>query len=350
MGVITKEIHSIGVNFELTPEEQKNKLQQISDNSIRKVQEQESLESKEAELFGLNIPSNKQDKEVALADNYWLSQQSLQRCIQAYLVKQLGTSQEYLKGDEALKTLRLNQGARNKLLEDHRDLTKTVDSLTRSWVKWLKEANTSMKVTFDQDAAIKHTSATLLSVSHPFVQQASKHLEVKNCAFTKLMVVSDELPHGEHLFCIYHWNKQGIKKDETLVPIASNPAVTKNLFKLVQSSTTYNEGVLPKLSDFNSLEDEHYKMWVNEQANHVAENRQFVEYRIKSLSASHMARRKMILDHLEKADNEKIRRMKQSELVRADSDFDRRITDLKKAADSGDIHVRPLIFGLICIK
>ena len=65
---------------------------------------------------------------------------------------------------------------------------------------------------------------------------------------------------------------------------------------------------------------------------------------------SHRARCTVIKDQLERATNDKIRLMKQSELARANADFERRMRELEQAAGSGDIHASPVLFGTIAVR
>ena len=58
----------------------------------------------------------------------------------------------------------------------------------------------------------------------------------------------------------------------------------------------------------------------------------------------------MIEDQLDRATNDKIRLMKQSELARANADFERRMRELEQAAGSGDIHASPVLFGTIAVR
>jgi hypothetical protein len=41
--------------------------------------------------------------------------------------------------------------------------------------------------------------------------------------------------------------------------------------------------------------------------------------------------------------------MKQSELVRANADFDQRMSELQRAASTGDIRANPVVFGTIVV-
>ena len=97
------------------------------------------------------------------------------------------------------------------------------------------------------------------------------------------------------------------------------------------------------------LEERHHALWRAARANHVAENRKLVEHRVQSLTISHRARSKVLEDQIESATDEKIRRMKEGELARADRDCERRIEDLKRLADSADIHATLVVQGVLTI-
>ena len=112
LGDITKELHDIAESFTLTDEERERRLRQLADNSIRLLREEQELESRQAELFGLNIPNQTWQKEIEAAESYWLSPIALQRCVSSYLSARLGPETAYLLGEKPLKTLRLSQEAR----------------------------------------------------------------------------------------------------------------------------------------------------------------------------------------------------------------------------------------------
>jgi ATP-dependent helicase HepA len=53
LGTITQELHDIAESFRLSDEERAQRFQQLADNGIRQVREEQELESKQSELFGL---------------------------------------------------------------------------------------------------------------------------------------------------------------------------------------------------------------------------------------------------------------------------------------------------------
>lgn len=350
LGEITKELHDIAESFNLTPNERDKRLKQLSDNGIRQIREEQELESKQAELFGLNIPSQKWKKDVESAESYWLTSSALQRCVSLYLSDRLDKNQEYITGDKTLKSLRLSQDARNKLLADFKLLPRTMEPVAREWEKWLKDTQQTVAITFDQESASENTKAFYLTVSHPLVRQAALYFKLEEPAYVKLVVLTQEVPPGKYLFGIFRWTKYGIKQDEVMVPVSSDPIAEEILFQLLQTATSQVDSDLPDNYEFESLDSQHHSKWTTAQANHIAENRQQVEFRIQSLTVSHRARCKAIEDHINKANNDKIRLMKQSELGRANADFTRRMQELEQAAGSGDIHAMPIVFGTITVK
>lgn len=347
LGKITDEINDIAENFVLSDDERAARLKQLSDNSIRKIKEEQELEAKEAELFGLNIPRQSWQEEIKAAESTWLSPSAIQRCVANYLTTRLDESSEHIQGDKPLKNLRLSQAARNTLLEDFRALKRSVDPVTRQWEKWLKGGAPNLPVTFDQKAASDNPTAVHLSVLHPLVRQAARWLEVSEPLHCRLEVAAD-LPAGEHRFAIYRWAMHGIRPDEQLVVVADDSELEKGLIKALPSAQELTASGAE--FEFHDFDQRHHSKWAAAQADHIAANQQLAEHRIQSLTVSHRARTKTLEDQLAKATNEKIRVMKQGEMSRANADFERRLAELKQAGSTGDIRAAPVMFGTIRVR
>ncbi|MDP8211283.1 MAG: Swt1 family HEPN domain-containing protein, partial [Candidatus Stygibacter australis] len=162
LGQISKEIRDIAQDFLLSDKERKEKLQQLSDNKIRLIQEQEMLEEKQLELFGIRLPQEQINKEIANATNFWLSPLSLQRLVSNYLQNSYGSDQEYILGEKLLKTLRLSQDARNVLLKEFQKLARRNNPMYRQWENWLKGSNQHLNVTFESECASQNPKAAFL--------------------------------------------------------------------------------------------------------------------------------------------------------------------------------------------
>jgi hypothetical protein len=349
LGEITQSLHDIAESFDLSAEERGRRLRQLADNGIRRIREEQELESKQAELFGLNVPNQLWQQEIEAAESYWLSPPAVQRCISSYLASRLGRETEYLSGEKAFKTLRLSQEARATVLDDFKHLPRSMDAVSREWERWLKGGQPTLAVTFDQQAAAENPKVPHLSVLHPLVRQAAaSSVQSDEAAYASLQVQSDEVNEGEYRFALYRWKKHGVKLDETLVAVASDSVIEDAILTLLQSASDADARVPPQ-SEFDELDAHHYAKWTAAQANHIAENRQQVEHRIQSLTVSHRARAKAIEDQVDRATNDKIRLMKQSELARANADYNRRSAELQQAAEGGDIHATPILFGTIAV-
>lgn len=348
LGQITKEIHDIAESFVLTDEERSTRLQQLADNGIRHIREEQELEEKESELFGLNVPKVSWREEIEDAESEWLAPDAIQRCVAIYLKGRTGSDLDHLLGEKPLKTLRMGQETRNALLADFKQLKRSTDSISKDWEKFLKGAKPSLSVTFDQETASDDPNAVHLTVLHPLVRQAARFLETNEAVHCTLRA-TDGLLAGEYRFALYRWKKFGIKPDEELVLVADDPSVEAELMKLLHKAIEPIEPHPVLSNNFDDLDIQHYAKWMAAQADHIAQNQELAEYRVQSLTVSHRARVRSLEEQLVKATNEKIRVMKQSELSRANADFDRRVTELREAGNTGDIRTTPVLVGTVIV-
>ncbi|MHB1557723.1 MAG: DEAD/DEAH box helicase, partial [Isosphaeraceae bacterium] len=203
LGNITEELHDIADSFTLSPEERAQRLQQLADNSIRLIREEQELEAKQSELFGLNVPAPAWREEIRAAESFWLSPAAIQACVSAYLSHRSGIDTDHFLGDKSLKTLRLNQEVRGRLLEDYKRLPRSSDLASRDWEKWLKGPLPTLPVTFEQETAVENPKAVYLSVVHPLARQAARFLEITEPACVTLTAASESIPAGTHFFAVY---------------------------------------------------------------------------------------------------------------------------------------------------
>jgi ATP-dependent helicase HepA len=313
------------------------------------IREEQELEAKQSELFGLNVPNQAWRSELQATETFWLSAAAVHGCVATYLAHRSGAESDHILGDKPLKTLRLNQETRARLLDDFKRLPRSNDLSSREWEKWLKGNLPTAPVTFDQEVAVEHPKALCLSLTHPLVRQAARFLEIAEPAYAALTTASDTLPAGKHVFAVYRWTFHGVKPDESLVPVANDPRVEDALLALLQTAKDDERGTLPTAAECDALDSRHHRKWSDAHRKHVAANRLVVEHRVQSLNVSHQARRKVIEDQVARTTDERIRAMKESELARADADFQRRMAELDRAASSADIRAIPVLFGSMTI-
>ena len=350
LGTITKEIQNIAESFSLSLEERGEQLQQLADNQIRQFNEEQALEAKQADLFGLNVPNQSWQDEIEKAESFWLSPPSILVAVANYFAERLGTDTDHILGDRSLKTLRVNQQARHCLLEDYKVLRRSIEPVAREWEKWLKGGQPTLSVTFDQDTAVANPGAVHLSVVHPLIRQAARHLEVHEPKYCAVEIGRDDLPLGDYPFAVYRWSKRGIRPDESLVAVSSDPAVEASLFSALRDATDTDSPLLPEQIVFDRLDARHHRKWFKERANHVYENRLLVEHRIQSLTVSHRARCLTIKEQVSQATNENIKLMREGELTRAESDFDRRVANFQQAVSAAEVIASPVVLGVLTIS
>ena len=206
-----------------------------------------------------------------------------------------------------------------------------------------------LSVTFDQEIAVAVPSAVHLNVLHPLVRQAARSQERTEAVQVSLVVTSESLPTGEYPFALYQWQKVGLKPDDALIAIASEPKLDSAVLSLLVGAVDAHLEAPVDDKTLDILDRRHHEVWTVERANHVAENRELVQHRLQSLNVSHQARYKLLEEQVQRSTNDKIRLMKESELARAVVDYKRRIVDLEKSANSADIHATQVMYGVLTV-
>jgi len=352
LGEITREIRSIAEQFALSDEERGLKLQQLADNKIRLIQEQEELEQRQLELFGIRLPENQMKKEIEDASSFWLSPVSIHRLVTLYLQRTCGKEQDFILGEKPLKTLRLSQDARSSLLRDFQQLTRQTTTAYREWENWLKGGNPHLLVAFEADCATHHSEAAFIMPLHPLVKQAAMSFDTRQRVITSLSVQDNEVPAGRYEFAIYQWRFHGIREDLILRPIASSEVVTAHLGRLLEKAvdaTIENPGgsVSPV---WDELDTQHYKQWSEARVKHRQRTQELAAYRRESLSTSHRARIALLEEQLKQSSNEKIQKMRQSQITTAEADYARHIQDLDIALERADVIAEPVAYGVIKVS
>jgi ATP-dependent helicase HepA len=292
------------------------------------------------------------NREIADAASFWLSPASLRRVVTLYLQRMCGKDQEFILGEKPLKTLRLAQESRGHLLQDFQQLPRQNTSAYREWEKWLKGGSQHLAITFESDCAMQHPEAAFIMPLHPLVKQAALSLDTKQRVITNLEVVSNEIPSGRYEFAIYQWRFHGIREDLVLKPIASNAMVTEHLGRLLESAADC-PGAMPDglgASVWDDLDAQHYSLWNDARSRHRQKTQELAEYRRESLSTSHRARIALLEEQLSQATNEKIQKMRRSQIAAAEADYARRIQELDIALERADLVADPVAHGILHVE
>ena len=350
LGEITTELRDIAENYKLTREERRIKLQQLADNKILLVQEQEKLEAQQLDLFGLRFPDDRMEREVEEASSFWLSPASIQRLVTRYLLQKTGTEQEFILGEKSLKTLRLSEGARNTLLDDLQQFSREKTRVYREWEKWLKGSDQHLPITFEADCATQHPDAVFIMPTHPLVKQAAAVLNTEQEVVTTLKVRTNKVPPGRYEFAIYQWRFLGIREHLVLKPIALSSVLVPHLNDLLEKveDSDIQESQAPIQKD--ALEKTHQCLWTEAREKHRERTQALADYRRESLLTSHQKRVMLLEDKIAQATDPNIQRMRQSELVKAEADYRRRIQEFDEAMAKADITAEPVAYGVLEVE
>ena len=352
LGEITREIRNIAENFSLSKAERREQFQQLADNKIRLIQEQDDLEQKQLELFGIRLPQDQMKREIEQASSFWLSASSIRRLITIYLQQACGKEQEFILGEKSLQTLRLSQESRSSLLRDFQRLPRQNTSGYREWENWLKGGNPHLLMTFESECASQHHDAVFIMPLHPLAKQAAMALDTKKRIFTALSVNSNEVPKGRYEFAIYQWQFRGIREDLVLRPVASSATVTEHLSSLLEKAERDPTGRVDveDRAIWDGLDARHHTLWSEARTNHQRRTQELAEYRRESLATSHRARISLLEEQLSQATNEKIEKMRQSQIAAAEADYARRLQDLDIAMERAEIIAGPVAYGVIQVE
>ncbi len=350
LGEITQEIYNIAENFALTDAERREKFQQLEDNQIRLIQEQERLEERELELFGLRLPKDQMQQDIDDATSFWLTPASIQRLVRLYLHQQLKMDQEFILGERHLKTLRLSGDARNILLRDFRQLPRERTPIYREWEKWLKGTNPLLSITFDADCRRTHPEVTLINIVHPLVKQAAKTLDIKSDVVTTLKVQTQEVPIGRYKFAIYQWRFHGIKEDLEFKSITLDEKLTPHLDRLLEKAIDHDDQGISKSLAWEELDRQHHQLWAETLEEHRQNTRELAEYRRESLSTSHQARIKLLEYQRAQVDDPNIQRMRGYQIANAEADYNRRIQEFDAAMAKADVTTELVAYGILEVE
>lgn len=101
---------------------------------------------------------------------------------------------------------------------------------------------------------------------------------------------------------------------------------------------------------WDDLDAQHYKLWSEARAKHRRRTQELAEYRRESLATSHRARIALLEEQLKQASNEKIQKMRQSQIAAAEADYARRIQDLDIAMERADITAGTVAYGVLTVE
>ena len=350
LGDISEKIFQIMFESSLTEDERQEKIEQLADNEVSKVQEMQRLEQEEKSLFGFDLTQYIQSQDVQNAENDWINPQMIHDLVNRFLSNFLGES-DYILGKNDLKTLRLASDKRQSLYADLKKLEiPNNNTAYKKWVAYLRGDRPTLQITFDSVCAKDNREVAFLTQMHPLVLQAAKH-ESKSFPCTIGLSVSDEnIPCGDYAFLIYVWRYVGLKPDVRLVAICDNPEVRSSLFKMLQFASEFDFEDATYVGKWNAMDKLHYSDWQASRSEYVDTVKADCDYRIEQISQTSSKREIVLRNRLATEKDEKIIRMKQSELERLTGELEQQKKELEETVNKADIHTMLLVKGVLRIE
>lgn len=350
LGDISEQIMRIMFEPGLTEAERNMKIEKMADNEVMKVQEMQRLEQEEKSLYGFDLSNFIQNKDVQDAENMWITPQSIQEMVEMFLSDYLDEG-EYIRGKSDLKSLRLAQDKRKKLLEHLKGVTITnTNNASRLWKAYLKSAKPTLQVTFDSVCAKDNRDATFLTQMHPLVIQAATFESNELPCEVGVSICSDELPAGDYEFLIYVWKYKGLRPDIRLVAVSDNEIVQKNILSYLQYSAEYEFEDDEHEEAWDQMDQLHYAKWQAAKAAYTTDVQNDCSYRLEQLGHSFNKREVILRDQIKMASDERIARMRQSQLDKLISEFEDQKKKLDATVTHVDIHTNLQVRGVLHVE
>lgn len=350
LGEITSEINKLVNNFSLSEAERRTKLQQMTDNKIRYIKEQEELEEKQRDLFGLHVPQSAFNAELKNATNFWLSSDMLQNMVQCYLNSRLGIEKGYFLGSKGLKRLRLSQEGRLSLLEDFKQKKYPKNDVVKAWKKWLESGDQMLEVTFESSCWKENPNITFLTITHPLVQMAADYLRSSSKIVATISSKSESVSAGKYPFAIYQWKFSGEREDLQLKPLAENDMLNSELFEILKTGVGVEDSQSINPSVWDTVDQKHHRVWKKALDEHRNLTNELINYKAASLKTSHAARMATLQEQLRKNDKQSYIQMTQGKIRIAQEDFDLHIALLDEARKKSDILFELLAYGMLEVE
>lgn len=357
LGELAAELRSIGESISLTPSEVRDRLRQLSDNVIRRREEEERIENAQGELFGLGQVVADWRQEVEDAESPWMFPGAIRRCVNLYFQKLFESPRRnFFGGSGAVKTLRLGADAKRELLARRDVRGRRSGPRFTHWEDWLRGPSYRLPVTFRQEAARESDDVVHLNATHSLVQQAAAFLTESGAGpavgprRVRVVARSSTAPVGERAFAVYRWTSTGVVARDELVVVCSSPETEDVVMSLLAEAEDDPRPDQIDDSGLDALDRRHHEKWLSARVRHVAENARIVDHRLQSLKVSHRAREEILREQLASAVHGNIRRMRESQLERAQKDHEQTVSRLRASEEEADILASVVVHGTMRIR
>lgn len=352
LGEIGEDLGKIAMNGKLSDEQKRRKIEQITDNGIRRKQEEVRLEEEQKAFFGLDVTSFKDNRDIEEAKSPWLTPRCVQGIVEHYFSRRLGEG-TFIVGAGEKKSLRLSREAKNKLLEDMQALREPQSAIKRGWETYLKGSEPTHPVVFEVKAAEADRKAFFLSPMHPLVKAAAAHCKSEDPSNVPCISFRCQIPDvapGRYPFAVYTWNYTGFYGSFRMVTVPLDARLDNRLPGIVKNAETFDfpGGDVGDL--WEMLEPMHTKLWREGKARYLADIRDLKNSKLQVARVNHKNKIKLYENKLVHSVEARIKRMYNAMIDDENERYELRCKNIEETASRADILVSKIANGVITVE
>ena len=352
LGEIGEDLSKIAMDGNLSDEQKRKKIEQITDNGIRRKQEELRLEEEQKAFFGLDVTSFKDNHDIEEAKSPWLTPRCVQGLVEHYFSIRLGDG-SFIIGSGDRISLRLSRDAKNKLLEDMQALREPQSAVKRGWEAYLKSSEPTHPVVFEVKAAEADRKAFFLSPVHPLVKAAAAHCKPKDPSNVPSISFRCQIPDiapGKYPFAVYTWNYTGFNGRFKMVTVPLDSRLDDRLPGIVKSADTFDFPGGDTGDLWDKLEPMHTRIWKEGKAKYREEVEDLKNSKLQIVRSNHANKIRFYENKLEQSVEERITRMYNAMIDDENEHYAMRCKNIEDVAARADILVSKIANGIITVE
>lgn len=353
LGTLVKELNQKVINIDLTDEQEEMKVNQLADNAIRLANENRLFEIDAKDLLLLDVMNNEKN----IRDEKQIQSKMLKTVVCEYL-KSNHSSIQIEEHDNYKIKVKIPRKEKEAFLKEIVNMkrTRTIDRNSKECMEfenYLCSDKQFVEMNFNNDED-NNASETLISFTHPIVKLALIRKSELSQEFELSLTTHEQiLPKGTYIFGCYKWVEKGYRENENIIPVVMNSDTYQEVEisrldfeKLLLSSVDSSNR---KTYDYKILEQKTYDKQLQEKRRLKAVNNDIINRKLATVNQYYQREINRIDNELLVAKNNKIRRMKESQMLRTRIKWETKVKELEEKFDS-DIIVKKIAQGILEVR
>ena len=341
LGDLTTELRRIADDLTLSEADREERLRQLADNEVARIQELERLEDQQGALLGLTTESF--ESRVAEASSEWLEDDMISGLVRSYFEIMSGRRIALQPGRIAV--VRLDEDAAAQIGDNLRAV-----GCDARLERLLRRTPVVLRLTTDAELAADEDDVELLGATHPIVLVAAQHATLSGVPRASLRVRSDLVPPGRYPVAVHSWTRFDSRDTLTLRYVSTDASVEAAADALLAMAVDGDPQTSLGATQAEMLEQRHHIEWEAARNKHVARAKAAGAQRVASLRAQRDRQLRVVEENASKVSDAKIVKMRQSELAAIQEKFDRLIAQHERAVTGADLITKQLATALLEVE